>query len=51
MLIDNAPVTSMIQPASSHGRKLENHRRWAPRLWLKGRRQLRFAEAAKFLEF
>jgi hypothetical protein len=34
MLIDNTEVTSMIQAASSQGRKLLKHQRWALRLSL-----------------
>lgn len=44
MLINKA--TSMIQPASSQGRKLLKHWRWAPWLSLEIHHQLRLTEAS-----
>ena len=51
MLIDNAEVTSMIQPASSQKRKLLKHRYWMPGLSSGIHHQLRPTRASKFQEF
>ena len=51
MLIDNTEVTSVIQAASSQGRKPLKHRRWALRLSLEIHQQSRLTEASKFQEF